>query len=149
MFPTDQMVNDVHWIGGYWNGPPDDGDFDWTVRFYTDDGTGTKPGALMATYPFANASVNETWLAGSPGAANFYSYSVNLPSTMTFVAGVKYWISIQGQGDTAPQSGWAYHEDPDIILHEAVLRSIYFGVPDWTDLSILLGTAVDMCFQLT
>jgi hypothetical protein len=149
MFASDQLVNDVHWIGGYWNGPPDDGDFDWIVRFYGDDGTGTQPGALIGTYPYPNANVNETWLSGSPGAANFYSYSVNLPATLTFLAGTKYWISIQGQGNTSPQSGWAYHEDPDILLHEAVIRSVYFGIPNWTNTSAALGYPVGMCFQLT
>jgi hypothetical protein len=150
LFSVDQLVNDVHWIGGYWSGPPDDGNFDWTVRFYSDDGSGTKPGALIATYVFTNAEVNETWIAGNPGDVNYYSYSVVLPGpALSFLAGTKYWISIQGQGDTSPQSGWAYHEDPDILLHEAVIRSVYFGLPNWTDLSAALGAAGDMCFQLT
>ncbi|UCB52092.1 MAG: hypothetical protein JSV10_08910, partial [Candidatus Zixiibacteriota bacterium] len=45
-FATDQMVNDVHWIGGYFSGPPNVGDFDWRVTFYNDDGSGNKPGAV-------------------------------------------------------------------------------------------------------
>ncbi len=147
MFPTDQVVNDVHWIGGYWNGPPNDGDFDWRVIFYDDDGTGTKPGAVINTWDFPNAQVNETLVEALPDGG-YYSYSVDLPNPLTFAAGTKYWITIQGIGNTAPQSGWALHEDP-ILLHEAVFRSVYFGVPNWTDVSALLGYPADMCFQLT
>jgi len=148
MFSMDQPVNDVHWIGGYWNGPPDDGNFDWEIKFYNDDGSLTKPGAEIATYYYANANVNETWIDGVPGDVNFYSYSVTLPSTMTFGAGVKYWISIQGIGIYPPQSGWGYHESP-ILLHQAVFKSVYFGYPDWVNTEVVFGGPVDMCFQLT
>ncbi len=147
-FTADQLVNDVHWIGGYWNGPPDDGNFDWEIVFYNDIGDGTKPGAAIGTFLFPNSDVNETWIAGNPGASNFYSYSVNLPAALIFLAATKYWISIQGIGAYPPQSGIAYHEDP-ILLHEAVFKSNYFSFPNWTDGSIVFGAAIDLCFQLT
>ncbi len=147
-FTVDQPVNDVHWIGGYWNGPPDDGDFDWEIIFYDDIGDGTKPGATIGTYTFPNIGVNETWIDGTPGGSNFYSYSVNLPGTLTFLAGIKYWISIQGIGTFPPQSGVAYHEDP-ILLHQAVFKSDYFSFPDWTNSAVVFGAAIDLCFQLT
>jgi len=144
IFDVDQSVNDVHWIGGYWwEGTPDDGDFDWKVSFYADFGDGTKPGALIASWVFPNALVNETEIV-----VGYYSYSVNLPMTLNFLAGTKYWIAIQGLGNTPPQSGWAYHQDP-ILQHEAVIRSVYFGIPDWTNTSAALGYPVDLCFQLT
>jgi hypothetical protein len=149
-FTVTQQVNDVHWIGGYWNGPPDDGDFDWEIKFYDNDPSGPepKPGTVISTYYFANADVNETFIEGLPGEINYYGYSVNLGSVEGFMGGAKYWISIQGIGIFPPQSGWAYHEDP-IILHEAVFKSDYFGYPDWTNTSDVFGYAVDMCFQLT
>jgi len=142
-FATDQLVNDVHWIGGYWGGPPDDGNFDWRVIFYNDFGDGTKPGAAIATYLFPNANVNETLILG-----DYYSYSVDLPATLTFLAGTKYWISIQGIGAYPPQSGWAMHSD-QILLHEAVFKSVYFGYPNWTNSSAVFGIPYYMCFQLT
>ncbi len=141
IFNEDQFVNDVHWIGGYWNGPPDDGDFDWRVSFYEDFGDGTKPGALLGTWDFPNTDVNETFIE-----SYYYSYSVNLPMTLTFLAGTKYWVAIQGLGDVPPQSGWAYHQVP-ILFNEAVFRSTYFGISDWTP--AVLGYSIDMCFQLT
>ncbi len=143
----DQRVNDVHWIGVYWNGG-DDGNFDWLVTFYNDVGDGTKPGTVIQSYMYANASVNETWIGGTPGSLNFYDCYVRLPATLSFSAGTKYWISIQGVGAFPPQSGWAYHQTP-ILLHEAVFKSVYFGYPDWTNTSTVFGYAVDVCFQLT
>jgi hypothetical protein len=136
MFDVDQPVSDVHWIGGYWS-PPEDYDFDWRVTFYDDFGDGTKPGAVIATWVFPNSDVNETNIY-----LNIFSYSVDLPSPLTFLAGTKYWITIQGIGTYPPYSGWGYHLDP-ILLHQAVFRSVYWGYPDWTDQSH------DMCFQLT
>jgi hypothetical protein len=151
-FATDQLVNDVHWIGGYFSGPPNDGDFDWRVTFYNDDGTGTKPGAVINTWDYSNAQVNETFIEylnpSDPDLGAYYSYSVTLPSTLTFAAGTKYWMSVQGLGDTYPQSGWAFHENP-ILLHQAVFRSVYFSFPSWTNTTNVIGYAVDMCFQLT
>jgi len=145
-FATDQLVNDVHWIGVYFNGPPDDGDFDWEVKFYNDFGDGTKPGATIATYTFANADVNETLIEAFSGGG-WYSYSVKVPK-LYFSANTKYWISIQGIGAYPPQSGWAMHSD-QILLHEAVFKSVYFGYLDWTNSSIVWGDPYDMCFQLT
>jgi len=148
LFDADQLVNDIHWIGGYWNGPPDDGDFDWEIIFYDDFGDGTKPGTVIASYYYTNAEVNETFLEGTPGGINYYNYSVDLPATLNFIAGTKYWVSMQGIGAYPPQSGIAYHQSP-IALHEAVFRSNYFGYPDWTNGLEVFGYSMDLCFQLT
>jgi len=149
MFEADQLVGDVHWIGGYWEEgqPPYDGNFDWEITFYNDFGDGTKPGAPIATYLFPNAQVHEA-LIESTSWAYTCSYSVDLPAPLSFLAGTKYWISIQGIGASPPQSGWAMHDDP-ILLHQAVFKSVYFGYPNWTNTEDVLGYAVDMCFQLT
>ena len=148
MFTQDQLVNDVHWIGGYWvqGQDPYDGNFDWEVKFYNDIGDGTKPGAVIATYTFPNAQVNETLIEST--YSYFCSYSVDLPAPLSFMAGMKYWISIQGIGAYPPQSGWGMHDDP-ILLHQAVFKSVYFGFPNWTNSEDVFGYAVDMCFQLT
>jgi len=144
-FEEQQEVGDVHWIGGYWN-PIQDGNFDWEIKFYNDFGDGTKPGATIATYSFSNAQVNETPI-DTLGDAYYCDYFVYLPAPLSFSPGIKYWISIQGIGNTPPQSGWAMHTS--ILLHEAVFKSEYFGYPDWTNSSDPFGIAYDMCFQLT
>jgi hypothetical protein len=140
----DNVVRDVHWIGGYWNGPPDDGNFDWEIIFYEDDGTGLFPGAVYAgPFLFPNADTDETLID-----AGYFSYSVDLPSDVTFTDSTKYWLSIQGIGDYPPQSGWAVHEDPQ-YLNTCVFKSVYFAYPDWTQSYDVWGYYYDACFQLT
>jgi len=142
-FSVLQPVNDVHWVGGYWD-PYEDGFFDWEIKFYNDFGDGTKPGAAFATYRFADSEISKVEI--SPG---FFNYSVNLPVPgVTFSPFTKYWISIQGIGDYQPQSGWGMHTAP-ILQHQAVFKSAYFGFPDWVDSYDVFGTIYDMAFQLT
>ena len=142
----DTTVTDVHWIGGYWNGPPDDGNFDWEVTFYMDN-FGV-PGAVLYSELFANAATNETFIEGAPGASNYFSYDVTLTDSVVLAAGPTYWLSVQGQGNYAPQSGWAYHLDP-ILGSPAQFKSNYFGFPNWTRSFDVFGYDVDACFQLT
>ncbi len=142
-FDVLQRVNDVHWIGGYWD-PAEDGFFDWEIKFYDDFGDGTKPGRDFVTYRFADYQINKVDLGNA-----YFEYSVTLPNPpVVFSPFTKYWISIQGVGIYPPQSGWGYHEDP-IQMHECVFKSEYFGYPDWVDGSVAFGTPRDMCFQLT
>lgn len=141
-FEEDTEVCDVHWIGGYYNGDPQE--WDWCILFYYDRGDGNAPGNVYAgkfCYSWADIAKQEL----EPG---YYQMWVDLPENIMFPACEKFWISIWAVGDHFPQSAWGYHQDP-IIMHEAVLKSDWFGVPDWTDTSLLLGYAVDMCFQLT
>ena len=42
IFDEDTEVCDVHWIGGYWNGDPQE--WDWCILFYYDRGDGAAPG---------------------------------------------------------------------------------------------------------
>jgi len=147
IFAVDQIVNDVHWVGGYWNGPPDDGNFDWEIKFYDDDPTGAGVGTEIASYLFANPLVSETFLDSTAGTS-YYSYSVDLPSDLTFLAATKYWISIQGIGQYAPQSGVAFHQVP-ITLNEAMFKSDYFGQPNWVPGFDVFGYSMDLCFRLT
>jgi len=149
IFTENQTVRDVHWIGGYWNGPPDDGDFDWEIIFYNDNGTGNQPGTVIASFYFPNAETGEQLILEDKGTY-YYDYSVDLPTPVEFAANTKYWISVQGIGDWQPQSGWAMHTD-SILLHEAVFKSDYvdWNFPDWTNTSTVFGEPYDMCFQLT
>jgi hypothetical protein len=141
-FEEDTVVCDVHWIGGYWNGDPQE--WDWCIAFYHDRGDGMAPGSIyLGEFCYSWADINKEEIA--PGEYEMWVY---LPENYMFYACEKYWISIWAVGDHYPQSGWGYHISP-ILLHQAVLKSDWFGVPDWTDTSELLGYPVDMCFQLT
>ena len=152
-FEEDTEVCDVHWVAAYWNGDTyNQVHWPWKITFYTDDGTGNAPGGVYAgPYTYDPTQYTETLLedTGDPASGIYYEISVDLPENILFPACYKFWISIQGIGDYPPQSGWGYHFDP-IMLHEAVLRSIYFGFPDWTPWSeVAPPDERDLCFQLT
>jgi hypothetical protein len=136
----DNTVHGINFIAGYWN-PASDGNFDWEITFYNDGGN--EPGTIFAgPYYYANADVHETPIGGG-----YFEYWVNLSSDVLFVDGVTYWISIQGYGAFPPQSGFGMHTSP-INGNGGMLKSIYFGFPDWTDWLLLTGSQQDFAFQL-
>ena len=142
-------VADVHWIGGYWNTDYQTGDFDWNITFYNDIGNGEAPGTIYAG-PFII-----TWdeiaqeLLQDTGTSIYYELSADLPEIVVFEPCEKFWISIRGEGIFPPQSGVCLQQS--VLLHMAVWKSAYFGVPDWldTDLQWPDDGPMDMCFQLT
>jgi len=141
--PGNVTIDYVYWRGGYWNGDP--APFDWNVTIYDDDGTGLAPGTEIVHYVFANADTHETLIELS-GTSYFFDYWVELPTPLTVTVDTKYWISCQGVGLYPPQSGFAIHET--ILNAEGVLKSVYFGFPDWTPWSVVSPPAKDFCFQL-
>jgi hypothetical protein len=146
-FDVDTEVMDVHWVGGYWAGDP--AEFDWCISFYKDDGSGESPAGMpyeptfAGPYCYAWDEITKEEL--EPG---YYSMSVDLPETLTFIGCEKYWISIWGVGVYPPQSGWGMHQDP-VTLTGAVWGSDFFGFPFWTPGFDVQGYDHDMCFQLT
>jgi hypothetical protein len=151
-FEEETEVTDIHWIAAYWNGEDyNTVHWPWRIRFYTDDGSGTKPNNLIADFIFDSTQYTETLIedTGDPATGIYYEISVDLPVSVTLSACYKYWISIQGIGAFPPQSGWGIHYDP-IKLHEGVFRSEFFEFPDWTDTSVVNPPDQrDFCFQLT
>jgi hypothetical protein len=147
-FTENMLVTDVHWWGGFWNGPPDEVEpCDFHIYIYADDGTGTMPtGAGMADpSPTALASYFFPSVTGLPLDPNgFYEYNVDLSPAFTAVAGVKYWIAIQADFAYPPQWGWAVTSG--IQLHQAMQGFPFLGTPFWTDPS---PPGVDMAFYLT
>lgn len=147
-FDEDTQVNTVNWIGGYYNDNYSQGDFDWNVTFYYDRGDGGAPGSVyVGPYTYTPDQYNQTFLENDSFVI-YYEFSVYLPTTLTFTANEKYWISIYGVGAFPPQSGWGYN-DTLITLHQAVFKSYYFlNHSYWNDTIDVFGTASDMCFQL-
>lgn len=141
-FETETIITDIHWIGAYIHNI--DGDFDMEIVFYNDRGDGNAPGDIYSgPFYFLNKEVNETRIA----LGFWYDYHVTLPETIMILGEQKFWISIQSVGIVPPQWGLAFH-DASILLHEAVWKSEYLGFPEWTDTSIVMGRAIDVCFQL-
>jgi PKD repeat protein len=133
------IITDVHWLGGTWNG-----DYvlcPYQIKFYDDDGTGMAPGTEIASYDFVPGDITETYV----GPGDYYSYSVDLPTSLALMGGVQYWISIQGILDFPPQSGWALHY-PTSFGADCAFKSVYFGVPNWAP---SYWPGYDCAFQLT
>ncbi|MCK4364895.1 MAG: hypothetical protein KAW45_02480 [Thermoplasmatales archaeon] len=149
-FEEDTEVFDVHWIGCYWHDNYQQGAYDWNIIFYKDRGDGGAPGDVFAgPFTYSQDQCSPELLLDN-GYAIYYEFSVNLPEYVVFPANNKFWISIWGEGDAQPWSGWGVHELPIIKLHQAVLKSEFWGHPDWTDYSDFTGyPPADMCFQLT
>lgn len=147
-FEEDTVIDDLHWMGGYWNTDYQSGDFNWSITFYEDRGDEAAPGAILAG-PFVLAQEDcNPILVVDTGSVIYYEFSVDFSEYIHFTGGIKYWLSIQGIGLFPPQSGFAYHYD-SIKLHQAVFKSDFFGFPDWSNTENVVGSPVDLCFQLT
>jgi hypothetical protein len=160
MFDEETAVYRVFWGGDYFNcnlvGGPKDYHFDWNITFFEDDGTGNNPGNVFAG-PFtlydadivrSEEVLNDTGLSSGLWACGFNAW---LPDPVTFNADTKYWITIYGINETFPQTGVARHNESlgGILLHEAKFKSDYFGFPEWTNLSEVLGEeSMDLNFAL-
>ena len=148
LFEEETLVDDLHWIGGYWNTNYLEGNFNWTITFYNDRGDGEAPGETIAgPFLFLADDLDKVLVEDTDGNI-YYLYSVVFEEYLHFEAGVKYWISAQGIGIFPPQSGFAYHQDP-IKLKPCVFKSEYFSQPDWNSSEDFFEYAVDTCFQLT
>ena len=146
-FNEETEINDVCWIGGYWDTNYSQGDFDWNITFYYDGGDGESPGSIYAgPFTYEQDQCNPVEINDS-GYDIYYEFSVDLPASLTFAGSEKYWISIWGVGAYPPQSGWGYNMT--ITMHQAVFKSEFFGYSDWNNTEDALGIAVDMCFQLS
>jgi hypothetical protein len=148
-FEEDTIINEVQWIGGYWQQGFNTSHWTWEIAFYEDNGTGTEPGAMYAgNFTFEEGNYNEIFVEEIFNWSIYYKFNVTLPQDVMFSAGVKYWISIWAVGDFFPYSGWAFHYDP-IILEQAVFNSYYFfNDTYWYNTTVVLGDPADMCFQL-
>jgi hypothetical protein len=74
-----------------------------------------------------------------------YHYYQDIPH-FDQVPGNIYWISIQAYLLYPPQWGWC--ETDALWMDEGVIRSDYFGLPDWTPLTVALGYPVEFAFVL-
>jgi hypothetical protein len=145
LFVESTLVDGVYWHGGYWGGDPKP--FDWCISFYLDDGSGQFPDGLPYSPSFAGPyCFTDEEIQKEENYPSHYYMKVDLPVTITFEAGQKYWISIWGQGALFPQCGWSFHHD--YLLNPAVWGSDYFEVLYWTQGNEPYGSHHDKSFQL-
>lgn len=127
------------------NPPPSPIDF-FVVRFYA-EGSNCIPGAAL--YDEAIYTWTEEYSAGGDMFSQFH-YTADLPIPFLQEADTTYWIQIQAVHIRTDycQYGWAQCLVDDQWGCEAVLKSDYFGVPNWTALSILIGYHFEPAFVI-
>jgi len=75
-----------------------------------------------------------------------YHYYQDLDTYFEQVPGNIYWVSIQVHLVFPPQWGWC--ETDQLWMDEGVIRSEYFGLPDWTTWTAAAGSPVEFAFVL-
>jgi hypothetical protein len=136
IFDDEASVYGICWIGGYFNfynvNGPKDYHFPWNITFFEDDGTGYHPGSIFAgPYQISDSEIMKKFLfeIDEPNLKFWVAnYIVELPESVVFNPGTKYWISIYGIGDLYPQSFVASHNESmgGIRLNEFNLKSQYW-----------------------
>ena len=123
-------INQVQWVGGYFN-PQSLGPISqWTVSFYADNSG--QPGGLLAAFVIAGNG-GETFLQNDVlGDPNYlYTGAVNFSAA----AGTQYWLSVVPDLTVPPQWGWGQSSQGDGISYQD-----YFGTrsSNPTDLAFAL-----------
>jgi hypothetical protein len=132
IFGQDQVVMDVHWLGGNWGGGPSD-QADVVIEFY-DDNSNT-PGDIVAG-PY-NYAWDDIYKEGPYSPWTVWYNEVDLPEEVEFDANEKYWLMIAYEGPGYPYWGWAHHYSP-IFLSPALQWAGYWR-----------NTGGDAAWQLT
>jgi hypothetical protein len=152
---TEQTVDSVAWQGGYFlcelATGMHDYNWDWRILFWNDIGNGSWPGTEIYNQTIPDTSITRSfWYNYTRSDGRQYwaaNYSCELPEPITFTANTKYWITIQAiqTPNTNPQGGWVRHNSSQspIILHEAMIKGVYWGYPNWATIYSLLGPGGD------
>jgi hypothetical protein len=143
-FNDPMVVTDVHWIAGWWNGPPNYvNPVDYYIFFYADDG-GVPTGSglsdpevtALATYFFPS-------LLGTMIGTDTFSYEATLSPGFVCDPGVKYWIALVPAFAFPPQSGLVSTSSVTGAYGKQGAPAI--GMPFWTGPT----TPTDFNFILT
>lgn len=153
---TTETVTSVAWQGGYFQCQLAQGQkdyhWDWRILFWNDVGNGSWPGAEIYNNTISDASIIRSFWYNytRPSDGQTYwvaNYSCSLPESITFTAGVKYWITIQAiqTPNSYPQGAWCRHNSSQspIKLHEGMIKASWWGYPDWVTIFTLLGPGGD------
>jgi hypothetical protein len=111
-------INQVEWVGSYFN-PAQQGNITaWTVTFYAD--SAGQPGSSLASF-LIGGNANETFLQNDNLGDPTYSYSADLffqasPHT-------QYWLSVVPDLGVPPQWGWETSSRGDGLAYQD-----FFGV---------------------
>ena len=111
-------INQVQWVGGYFN-PQQLGPISqWTVSFYSNDGG--QPGGLLASFVIGTNG-GETFLQNDNLGDPNYQYTAAV--SFSAAAGTEYWLSVEPDLAFPPQWGWGTSSQGDGVSYQD-----YFGV---------------------
>ena len=133
---TDGRITRAIAIGGYWCWSQGDELFHDFNLFIYEDEQGT-PGDLLLE--LLEIQMEES-LLGYDGYGPNYRYEAPIDFSVT--AGTTYWFVIQAVHGTV-EPCWGRYQAMTVSLHESMFRSAYFGWPDWTEASNVVGSPFD------
>jgi len=110
---TGATINNVQFMGAYFN-PPNQGPITgWTIQFWSDNAG--QPGSSLFSQHI-NGTGNETSL-GDCGGFPCFSYSLDI-SGFDAAAGTQYWMSVVPDLGFPPQWGWGESVDGDLSSYQ-------------------------------
>ncbi|GEA27181.1 hypothetical protein MiAbW_01741 [Microcystis aeruginosa NIES-4325] len=131
-FSSDNLVDGVDWVGGYFSGSPAAISSFALSIFGNNAG---QPGSLLFSETITG-NAGETFIGTDNNGTPTYSYSANLTNTFLAQAGATYWLAIVPSLGFPPQWGWYTSSQGDGVSYVD-----FFGS------RIQLGT--DFAFSLT
>jgi len=108
-------LDEVQWIGSYFNPPAQGVITAFTLNFYAD--AAGQPGALLASYSGPGA-FGETLLGNDNAGDPTFIYDGLLGSPFVAAAGTQYWMSLVPDLGFPPQWGWETGTGGDGIAYQ-------------------------------
>ncbi len=100
---TNTSIEEVQWIGSYFN-PPNQGVITgFTVQFWSD--SGGQPGVMLQDN-FTATNANEQSLGLDNAGDPTFLYGLNLSTAFSASANTQYWLSVYPDLGFPPQWGW-------------------------------------------
>ncbi|WP_228021145.1 PEP-CTERM sorting domain-containing protein [Microcystis sp. LEGE 08355] len=118
-FSSDNLVDGVDWVGGYFNGSPAAISSFALSIFGNNAG---QPGSLLFSETITG-NAGETFIGTDNNGFPVYSYSANLTNTFLAQAGATYWLAIVPSLGFPPQWGWYTSSQGDGVSYQDFLGS--------------------------
>jgi len=116
-FSSDNLVDGVDWVGGYFSGAPAAISSFALSIFGNNAG---QPGSLLFSETITG-NAGETFIGTDNNGTPTYSYSANLTNTFLAQAGATYWLAIVPSLGFPPQWGWYTSSQGDGVSYQDFL----------------------------
>lgn len=113
-FSSDNLVDGVDWVGGYFSGAPAAISSFALSIFGNNAG---QPGSLLFSETITG-NAGETFIGTDNNGTPTYSYSANLTNTFLAQAGATYWLAIVPSLGFPPQWGWYISSQGDGVSYQ-------------------------------